>query len=525
MFRNSVFALVLLSSACGSQPKDSTLTVPVAPGATASPVSAAVPIQEPSDVIASVQLVSGNSLGELAKAVDFFAPGMSTMAQFQLAQGIEFFAGMDLSGADINGSVAALLLSPNKYESPIVMRLKVLDADALRRAAKDAGKGVEFVGNLAIIGDADAVKAASHYAFNTLSENFSEFGVTLYPQVLLALYDDEIEERLSNPVASIEQANPFASGILDAYLSLGVALGEMSERLDISISSESGEVNLLLDLHPAPDSALASFIAVQVPSNHDLLPTLGATGGGMIIMSGELRAGSAKKQLLDQVSHYTALMMGDQMANLNELMRPWLNSLDGRVVMSMTMPITPDMLKNQTPMSMRYIMGSTDSKTMMENMRTVFAKMATSDMESMGVKLKTEFKPKIATEGDVEIDYYSGKFDLDTATPEQRIIMEPAAKLQKPIYLATFDDVAVMAMGDNSDIVKKMIRAGRGQEPPFVPGRSLAQALASSKAKKESVLFYMGIGSMMPAAIDIEGFTMALGKNGDALRIRFSASK
>ncbi len=447
------------------------------------------------------------------------------MAQLQLAQGIEFFAGMDLSGADINGSVAALLLSPNKYESPIVLRLKVLDADAMRRAAKDAGKRVEFVGNLAIVGDADAVKAASHYAFNTLSENFSEFGVTVYPQILLAIYADQIEERLANPVASIEQTIPFASGILDAYLSLGVSLGEMSERIDISISSDAGEVNLVLDLHPVPDSALASFVGAQVPSNHDLLPKLGADGGGMIVVSGELRAGSAKEQLLDQVSHYTALMMGDQMAKLNELMRPWLDSLDGRLSMSMTMPFTPDMLKSQTPMSMRYLMGSSNSKTMLENMRTVFAKMATSGVESMGVKLNTKFTPKIDTEGDVEIDFYSGTFDLTTATPEQRIVLEPAAKLQKPIYLAAFDDVAAMAMGDSSDIVKKMIRSARGQAPPFVPGRSLAQALASSKAKKESFLFYVGIGPMMPANIDLEGFTMALGKNADALRIRFSVNK
>ena len=95
------------------------------------PISASRPMTDLGEVVATLQLPSGKSAGGLAKVIDNVQPGISAMMEAQLPFLLQEISGMDLSGADLSGPVAVLVLDPSKHSEPFALLLKGIMATSI----------------------------------------------------------------------------------------------------------------------------------------------------------------------------------------------------------------------------------------------------------------------------------------------------------------------------------------------------------------------------------------------------------
>ena len=148
--------------------------------------------------------------------------------------------------------------------------------------------------------------------------------------------------------------------------------------------------------------------------------------------------------------------------------------------------------------------------------------------EMMGMKTKIQVNKNVFQADGVEVDHYQTTVDLESLPPAQRTAFEAMGMIEQNLYFAAFDKLAAMTSDkDGKSSVTSMIAAARGKQSGFQTPAGLAKVLDASKARKESMVMYMDLGSLVPGGgtppIPVKSIVMGMGKDEGALAIRFSA--
>ena len=546
MFRTLLVALLFISPACAkdgkekpakeAQSKDKlskarpTQDTPASEASTL--VAASAPIANLGDVVATLQLPSGNSPGALAKIVDNVQPGASAGLAAQIPMLLAQVSGVDLAGADLSAPVSLVVLNPKKVAQPFVLLVKARDSAALKASAEKAGRSVVSQNGLSLIGSPAAVKSAQSFAFAHLARPSAELIGTVYPGPLARAYKGDVDRAIAEMSETMRGVGmgPALQTMMEIYREMLDGLGEQTDRATIRLGSAGSSSELYISLYPKSGTTMAAFTAAQIPAPHQLLGKLPTSRAPTALFSGQMHAGTAMDVMTEFGARAMMLVIGkDKGAELAKLLSSWLAAFDGRVAMVMDMKLAqgaPPIIKA------RYLMGSSDADAMRKGWRGMMRLMSRDTKtgkptEMMGMKFDIDFKEQATEIDGVEVDFYSSKMDLSSFDAPMREAMK-AANVDQKMYFAVFDKFAAMSMASDSPAeMKELIDCARGKAPGYKPGPGFATALGRSKERKESMLFAMDVAAIAPpgAPIPFQLVAMGLGRQDGALVLRVALGK
>jgi len=511
---------------------------PVAEAPTPPPTGARVhtidsaPIADHGGVIATLQLPSGTAMTDIAAVLDSVQPGASMMLTLQLPKLLEEAVGFKLGDAKLNAPISLVVANPRAHGQPVAMLVEASNPAALREQATAAGYEVRERDGRLLIGPAPIVAATEDFAFTHLTgyPDHSEFIV--YPGMLLKIFAEDIAEGLDSMSAMMAGLGTTSEGsvaLLRSYVKGMIAVGHQTERVVFSISSAAGSADLNVRLYPTEASVFASFVAAQVPADHALLSKLPSTAqAGMMVMSGDLRAGDARAALID----FSIEFMGSIYSSLSSeewaaLMNPWLDNIDGRFAATTAMNIGAD--PAAIGMDLNAVMGAVDSEALRSAWRAMLGQMAKqSGFEMMGMKIEVRYEQDALEHDGVSIDHYATTLDASTLPANERAAMEAAGSTNQQLHLAIFDGVAAIATADEAGrSIGAMIDASRGKAEGLQPAADLAAALSTAMHRGDSAIMYFDLNNIADAGAQVpfRAFTFNVGKSGPALDVRISIRK
>tara|TARA_R110002096_G_scaffold434832_1_gene658076 strand:+ start:63360 stop:64955 length:1596 start_codon:yes stop_codon:yes gene_type:complete len=521
------FATAIPTSSCKKESKDKGAELV----GKAAKSGASRPIAMSSVVMATVQMPTGTKLEGLAKAIDNIQPGASAAIVPSVSMLLAKTMGMDLSGADLGAPIALLVVNPQTYSKPIAMLVSAADKAKLESAAKAAGLAVASKKDLVLIGEASVVEAVRDVAFQTLSQTSQELVVRIFPGSVLAGFKDDLHEAFQTMTTLMTKTSGQASGVsamLLAYEEMIVAIGDQTDVIEMRVAASDGASDFLFRMQPKAGTTMAALAQAQIPSKHALLGKLPQNTSGSILFSGDMRAGKARQPMIDFSMKVMSVMMpakGNEV--LTKALTTWFESFDGQMAVNMNM----DMGNTQVPkFEATYLMGATDAAVMRKGWREMMVHMSSENggtTEMMGMKFDIEFEEKVLEVDGVEVDRYQTKLNTDGMSKEDQAL-SIAPGVEQKMHMATFDDLAVMSLSDNSEAaVSSAIAAARGKAPGYKPEGATAKALARSKSLNESLIFTLDIGRLAPTGVAIPFGTIAMGFGQDkgALTMRISVRK
>jgi hypothetical protein len=502
-------------------------------GPTSNPVDSPV-VVERGEVVATVQFPSGTKMSDVAAAIDAIQPGASMMLGMQIPAALKGAVGFEVDKtAKLDAPISVLLLDPSSHPEPVALLLTPKDEAGLSAAAKGAGHEVELRNGLALIGPAGVVTAAKEFAFGHLSQYPDHTEIIVYPQRLLSSYAGSIDGALAGigaAMAGLDGGNEAMTQMLRSYAEAGIALAKQTDRIVMSVGSSPAGADLITRIYPIPGTTLASFIEAQIASDHALLAKL-PSGGGNMVMTGDMRAGPARDAFVDFTVGVMAPMYGGMPAEeWVALMTPWLDALDGRFAMSMRMDVAPGA---PPAMAMTALMGVDDSAKLLGSWRAMLSKMATGPgLEMMGMKITGRHEQNVLEHDGVEVDLYASNIDTSGMPADQAAAMAAAQSSNQAMHLAAFDNLAVMATADDGGkSIKATIDSARGKGETMTPSPSLAAALAAGKTRGDSMLMFFDISQLAENAgtpapqTPFSAIGFSVGKFEGALSVRVSLLK
>lgn len=520
------FATVIPTSSCKKESKDKgeQLAKPTKSGASR-------PIAMSSAVMATVQMPTGTKLEGLAKAIDNIQPGASAAIVPSVSMLLAKTMGMDLSGADLGAPISLLVVNPKRYDQPMAMLVSPADKGKLESAAKAAGLIVASNKNQVLIGEASVVEAVRGVAFGTLSNTPQELVVRIFPGSVLAGFKDDLHEAFQKMNTLMTQTSGQTSGVAAmfmAYEEMIVAIGDQTDVIEMRVAASEGASDFLFRMQPKAGTTMAVLAAAQIPSKHALLGKLPQNTSGSILSSGDMRAGKARQPMIDFSMKVMSVMMPAKSNDmLTKALATWFESFDGQIAVNMNMDVAnPAVPKFEAT----YLMGATDADVMRKGWREMMTHMSSGNggiTEMMGMKFDIEFDEKVLEVDGVEVDRYQTKLNTEGMSKEDQA-MSIAPGVEQKMHMATFDNLAVMSLSDNSEAaVASAIAAARGKAPGYKPVGATAKALARSESLNESLIFIMDIERLAPAGVAIPFGTLAMGFGQDkgALTMRMSVRK
>ena len=316
------------------------------------------------------------------------------------------------------------------------------------------------------------------------------------------------------PVITVYTANlmtRFKAEIADARKQmlggLGAAGGgQMTELMQtyvdglLSALSDSDHVQITFDftksvgavdfaLVPRPGTRLAKVIALQRPADYALVGKLPATGAP-VLAAGRLDAGPYRAGMLEAMTQLYGPGTPKAMASA---LGAILKSATGDFAMAMQ-------TMGGKGMAVTQLFGVTDAKATdkaIGQLLDAFKKPQSMTMMGMTITQTTSTRP--ITHDGVAIRGYDVVYDFSKAPPETKASMGtmiPSTGLAA--RGATFDQLGVVAMSaDGAAGVAAAIDAARGKGKRYAPTAQIADFLAGSRARKESLAMVMDLGALM----------------------------
>jgi hypothetical protein len=520
MMRFLLLALLALSPACEKEeaPAQSKIVATVDLG----------------DVVGTLQLPAGDNLDQLAPVIDSVQPGASAMLGAQIPMLLAKACGLDLSAADLSKPVSLVVLNPKKYPDPIAVLVSIEDRKKLEAAAKQADRVLLESDGLALLGPAAVVEAAKGFAFGSLATPSKSIHAIAYPAPLNAIYKKEMSQGIDSMAKSMGELGGQGKAfvvMMKLYQKALGALAEQSDRIELSVESQSVTPSLLFKIVPIKGTTMAAFVDAQGPAEHKLLAKLPATDEHGVVFSGVMVAGAARKAVIDfGVEAMKAIYKSDELADFGAKLGPWFDAFDGHVAMTMSMNLDPS--KGDVGAGMNYLMGSTDTEAMRKGWHEMFDILAKASDESpaldiMGVTTRVQINKNVFQAEGVEVDHYQSVMSLDELPPAQRASIEDMGMTEQNVYFAAFDKVAaVTSHKDGQSSMTSLVAAARAKQSGFQAPPGLAKALDVSRARKESLVMYMDVASLMPAGapspLPLKSVVMGMGSLDGALVMRFS---
>ncbi len=474
------------------------------------------------EVVATVQIPSGTAVADVAALVDNFQPGASLMVSTQAGKALGEMIGTSLEGAKLDAPIAVVVVDPSKHPKPAALLVTVADAAKLGENAKAAGLELRTRDALALLGPADVVATAESFAFTNLAKQPDHTEVIVYPKPLITAFQPQIDAGLAT-LAGIAPPGmgPGMGMIAGMYGGLIKGMAEQVTRVVVSVRAAPGVSEVYLRFYPSPGSTFAAFVGSQRPTDHGLLSRLRATAVSNLVAAGRLEAGAANEAVLNWASEAMAPFFSNlDAATLRKMLEVFSTTVDGEVAMLGAL----DPSKPAAAMRMTMAYGVNDAEAARTVWRDMMKMMAgLSPLETMGMKATISFREREFEHDGIPVDRYSTTIDASAMPAATAAAMQAAG--QQEYAIATFDKLTIVTADSAAEEVGKTIDAARGKGDAFAPSPEISAALAASKARGDSLLYYIGLAGMMPVPVPVSGITMGMGKQGEALSLCIAAQK
>jgi hypothetical protein len=448
------------------------------------------PQPRPAQLVATVSLPSAASLEKLRDHVAAVR-GVAAMAvdshvvMIAAARGV---AATNLEGLDASAPLHALWLDDGKLSGLAIVG-KVRDDDALASGAKPAE--VVTHDGWAIVGSKEIVEIAAPYALSTLvAKPPATPSATVYIDTALARYGDKIPAWRTAVMARFRRLGAVELGArgIDAFL----AMMRESDELRVAVDVERGLGTLDVSLVPHPGSTVATFVALQQPSEMPLLGKLPATPGA-IVVAGRFAAGPFRGKLLQSLLP----ALGPQLvANLGKI----AGALTGDFAIAGD--VGPDGLTLTQLVGLdidNSVADATDKTLELFATRQPAAKLL-ADIAHDGVTIHTLEETRAV------------------ATP-----IAPAGTRQTA--LGVFDQLLVAAHApDASAPAARAIDAARGNAPRFAPSPDFATVLAAARARRDSVVAWIDVGALRQRPSTAMALALGFADHAGHLRVAMPAA-
>ncbi|ACY17480.1 hypothetical protein [Haliangium ochraceum] len=488
-------------------------------------------------VLATLEMPSGRSLGTAGRLLDEVAPGTALEVESGLPEALAGALGLSsLDGADLDAPVRAVVLDPKAHPQPVVLLVRVADADTLAATVGQGKSGdnedededtdkaegqnqlaLERRGELALIGAGEAVATAHDFAFGTLAARPAPAAphAIAYLGPALDSFRSDIDAAKSQigMLLALSAGGDSAAQMavaIQAYFDLMLATLEQGERIELRVAESGQSSGLELSLHARADTTLAGFVAAQAASDFALLSSLPALEQATLYMAGSMALGPADEGALELaktvMSGLLGAAIGDQLADTFE---PWMALFSGRVAMVASV--------RETGSQMVQVAEVSDAEQAIAFSRRFFEALASQGQRFTvaGVEQKLSLEPEAFVHEGVPVMMHRTEV-LAAEDPEVEALAQQGA-LADESYMAGVDGKLAMATGD-ADAMRGLIDTIAGRAPALKPDGLLGQALAISRARRDSALILMnlqGLGELDAPA----GALLSMGFGDGAVRL------
>jgi hypothetical protein len=476
----------------------------------------------PDGVVATIVTPSlHGALAGLRGFVDAVKPGASAMIDGAAAEGaIARAAGMaSLDGLDLAAPLV-VVIAERPLAGSIVLG-KVADA---RRLEASRGAGVVSAKDgWAAIGPADAVRGIEPWArAELLGPPPTLVEAVAYVQPLISRHGAEIGMARSAMAMTTAQS-PQMAKLFGLYLDGFASLGADSDRVVVSLTADASHAELAFGLIARPGTQLASFAALQRPSDFALLGVLPVDAPGAMQFVGRFALGPYRAAMLRLVP--TTMNLGDVAAQ-------WTKAFEGLADLA-TGEVAGVGSMSSGGMAMTQILPVSDATKAERLVReTLTATGKDRVIDSMGIKMTQSGLLDVGSHGGRPIHAVETSVDLASLAPEQRPVMERMYKVPQRLNVGFGSKAIVVSMGDLAGLGRALDAVdGKGARKAVSPA---TQALLDDAKKRgESFVGLVDIAAMMadimaastggpPSAdrVTSPGLVFAFGGGDGAARLR-----
>jgi hypothetical protein len=508
----SLFAL-LLAAACGGGKKD-TDKPGMGDGEGAPPAAAAEgdalpsipssPAPLPAAVLGSVSV--GDPQGQLAgfgTFADAVQPGFGAMlAPAQMLQGVAAIVGAPgLDGADLTKPLHLLLLDPQKGGGQALLIVSVADKQKMAGTVGGGAVMQEHQG-YAAIGSGAALQAASAYALSNLARTSppKHPHAVIYMNRIMESYGPQLDATLRQSMGQ----NPAAAEKMAAETMVKM-LGSI-ERIEADLDASAQVANATFSVFPSKGSALASWSALQKPSDYTVAARLPA-GSWLMVAAGRIDLGAMK-------GFWSDLAAAHGKPELAE----WVGALGQESAFAL-------LAKEDRTIRMAGLVAVADNAKAGQLVKDYVTKMAASPhaMDSMQVKAKANaFKTGGASLHGITVQ------PGPQASPEEKKQFEKAfGKAGIKSYFGVASSWMVFSVDKDKGakaLAGKLVQNAKAKTPKSALAQTFEKALADSRTRNESGVMMFDLSAVAPDPAQAQGaeITVGFGFDGPVMRSRFS---
>ncbi len=460
----------------------------------------------PPELLMSVGIGPDRTLDSLRAFVNGMQPGAGAMVTGAALR--RQIAGMvtatSLDGLDDAGTIYVLAVDGGPLLKGAAVVGRIADDVKLSRSAAPAH--LVKKGAWAVIGPKAVAEKVAPFALGSLSgQAISGAPVaTIYTASLLARYRTEIEGARKQVLGAFGSANGgTTAAAMQAYFDGLLSALADSDRVVVTFDITKDVAAVDLALVPKNGTRLAKAVALQQPSDYALLGKLPASSASFLI-AGRIDAGPYRAGMLDAITQFYGPGMPPSMVAAFGAI---LKAATGDLAMAMQM-------MGPKGMEVTQLFGVADPKAAdkaIGQLLDAFKK--PQPVTTMGMTVTHTTSPKTTTHDGVTLRGYDVTYDLSKAPPDARTMMEKMIpKTGLTARGAIFDRLGVLGMSaDGATTAAAAIDAARGKGKRYVPPAAVADFLAGSRARKESLAIVADLGAFTGLGATGRALMMSLG--------------
>ena len=453
--------------------------------------AAAQKAAQPPELLMSVAIGPDNTLDSLRAFANTLQPGVGMMMAGPMLR--KQIAGMvgagSLDGLDEKATTYVLAVDGGPALKGAAVVGKVTDEKQLLQSAGMAH--VVKKNGWAVIGPKLVAEKVAPFAFGGLAPQPTLAGppvATIYTPNLMQRYKADLEKARQQLIGNLGSAGSLPAGMMQSYFDGLISLVTDSERVIVTFDITKDAIAADLALVPRAGSRLGKFVALQQPSDYGLLGKLPATQAPIVI-AGRLDTGPYRTGMLEVGAQFFGpAMPKDMVTAIGAIMK----AVTGDFAMTMQMAGAQGMSATQ-------LFGVADAKAADKAIGALLDVFKTPRSNTqMGLTTTVTTNPKTTAHDGVTLRGYDAVYDLSKVPPASKPMMEKMLpKSGLSARGGTFDKLAVVAMAaDGAAAAAAVIDAVRGKGTRFSPPAPVADFLAASRVRKESVAMVMDFGAL-----------------------------
>jgi hypothetical protein len=451
------------------------------------------PGKAPPQLLASAAIGPVTTFRGLQAYVEAVQPGAGTGLTDQTVRRVlaQMIGASSLDGSDPT-AWTYVLVADGGAEPAFALLVKVADAKTLAKSAQS--NHVMTRGGWAAIGARPVLDKIGDHALTVIATQPAPAGpsATVYLPHVLARYKTELAALRQQMATVPAQMGGAMAQMIESYVDGAMSAAADTERLVVTLEGSRDHGSLDFALAPRPGSRLAKFVALQRPSDYSLIDKLPA-GTHSMVFAGHIESGPYHDGMVDlMAAFFGTAAAADVRARLSAVFK----ATTGELAMA-------GQIAAGTGMRFTQLFGVTDAAAADQAIaRTLEVFKAGSTMSFGGVSTTIRSSAATTVHDGVTLRRYDTTQDLSALPAALRQAMEKMlAGPTTSTVLATFDKLGLSATGSDSAADARLtIDAARGKGPRFAVPAAIAELLAASRQRKESMVL----------AVDVAGFMAAL---------------